>query len=160
MPENDINLEEHWQEVQSEIASRGFVVYPNSILSSEGTAPWPTQEGLVNFLDLAQELERKVIYVHTYKFDSEDAIDLLLLSAPDDLVDYDVETVRDCLRSLGVETCAEAKDYLKITKFYEGHLLSISVEWVYEGITHTYWRRPAWYRDISELAVRVTDLIE
>ena len=46
MPENEINMEEHWQKVHSEIASRGFLVYPNSILSSEGKALWPTQEGL------------------------------------------------------------------------------------------------------------------
>ena len=115
MAEHEINMKEHWQEIQSELDSRGFIIYPNSILSTEGQAPWPTKEGITKFLDLAENLERKVIYIDTYKFDSEDAIDLLLLTAPEDLVDYEVETVKDCLRSLGVETSEEAKDYLKIT---------------------------------------------
>ena len=121
MPETDINLEEHWEEVQSEIASRGFVVYPNYIFSTEHKAYWPKEEEIAKFLDLADELERKVIYVHSSKFDSEEALDLLLLSAPSDLVDYDVKTVRECLRSLGVESSAVAKDYRKTTKFFEGH---------------------------------------
>ena len=160
MTEHEINMEEHWQEIQSELASRGFLIYPNSILSTEGKAPWPTKEGITKFLDLAEKIDRKVIYIDTYKFDSEDAIDLLFLTAPEDLVDYEVETVKDCLRSLGVETSEEAKDYLKITKFYDGHLQNIRVEWIYEGIIHSYWIRAGWYGDISKLAVRVTDLIE
>ena len=110
MTEHEINMEEHWQEIQSELDSRGFIIYPNSILSTEGKAPWPTQEGITKFLDLAEKLERKVIYVDTYKFDSEDAIDLLFLTALEDLVDYEVETVKECLRFLGVETSEEAKD--------------------------------------------------
>ena len=160
MPETDINLEEHWQEIQSEIASRGFVVYPNYIFSTEHKAIWPEEEEIAKFLDLADMLERKIIYVHSSKFDSEEALDLLLLSAPSDLVDYDVKTVRECLRSLGVESSEEAKDYLKTTKFYEGHRVSIRVEWVFDGIIHTYLRSPAWYTDISELAARVLDLSE
>jgi hypothetical protein len=160
MPENDINMEEHWEQVQSEIASRGFIVYPNYIFSSEHKAYWPKEEEIVKFLDLADELERKVIYVYSSKFDSEEALDLLLLSAPSDFVDYDVETVRECLRSLGVEARAEAKEYLKTTKFYEGRRVSIRVEWVFDGIIHTYSRKPAWYADISELAGRITVLSE
>lgn len=160
MPETDINLEEHWEEIQSEIASRGFVVYPNYIFSTEHKAYWPREEEIAEFLDLADELERKVIYVHSSKFDSEEALDLLLLSAPSDFVDYDVKTVRECLRSLGVESSAEAKDYLKTTKFYEGRRVSIRVEWVFDGIIHTYSRKPAWYTDISELAARILDLSE
>jgi hypothetical protein len=160
MPDTDINLEEHWEEIQSEIASRGFIVYPNFIFSTEHKAYWPIEEGISKFLDLAVELNRKIIYTSSSKFDTEEAIDLLLLSAPNDLVDYDAKTVRECLRSLGVESSAEAKDYLKTTKFYEGRRASIRVEWVFDGIIHNYSRIPAWYTNISELAARILDLSE
>ena len=160
MPEKDINMEEHWEQVQSEIASRGFIVYPNYIFSTEHKAYWPNEEEIAKFLDLADDLERKVIYVRSSKFDSDEALDLLLLSAPSDFVDYDVKTVRECLRSLGVESSAEAKDYLKTTKFFEGHRVSIRVEWVFEGNIHTYSRKPAWYTDISELSAMILDLSE
>jgi hypothetical protein len=160
MPENDINMEEFWQEVQSEIDYRGFVVYPNFIITSDHKAYWPKEKGVVKFLDLAQELERKVIYAYSSKFDSEDALDLLLISAPSDFTDYDVETVRECLRLFGVESSEEAKEYLKTTKFYEGRRVSIWVEWVFEGIIHTYTRKPGWYTDITELAGRIIDLSE
>jgi hypothetical protein len=85
---------------------------------------------------------------------------MLLISAPSDLVDYDAKSVRDCLRSLGVENRPEAKEYLKTTKFYEGHRVSIWVEWVFDGIIHTYSRKPAWYTDISELSAMILDLSE
>lgn len=160
MPETEINLDEHWEEVKSEIASRGFITYPNYIISTERIAFWPRQKGIAKFLDLALELERKVVYVHSSKFNSEDALDMLLISAPDELIDYDVETVRDCLRSLGVETTQEAKDYLKTTKFYEGHRESVRVDWIFDGIIHAYRRRSAWYTDISELAGRITEISE
>ena len=160
MSETDINMDEHWEEIQSEIASRGFIVYPNYIFSTEHKAYWPNEEEIAKFLDLADDLERKVIYVRSSKFDSDEALDLLLLSAPSDLVDYDVKTVRECLRSFGVESSAEAKDYLKTTKFYSGRRVSIRVEWVFDGIVHTYSRKPAWYADISELAGRILDLSE
>ena len=160
MPETNINMDEHWEEVQSEIASRGFVIYPGYIISTERIAFWPKEEGIVKFLDLAMELERKIVYTYSSKFTSEDALDLLLMSAPDDLVDYDVDTIRDCLRSLGVDTTPEAKDYLKTAKFYEGHRDLIRVDWVYDGIIHTYRVRPGWYVEIIELAGRVTNLSE
>ena len=160
MSETNINMDEHWEEVQSEIASRGFVIYPLYIISTERIAFWPKEEGIGKFLDLALELKRKIVYAYSSKFTSEDALDLLLLSAPDDLVDYDVDTVGGCLRSLGVGTSPEAKDYLKTTKFYEGHREMIRVDWVYDGIIHTYSRRPTWYTDITEIAGRVTDLSE
>jgi hypothetical protein len=160
MPETDINMEELWEEVQSEVASRGFTVYPNYIFSTEHKAQWPKEEGIVKFLDLAHELERKVIYVHSSKFDSEEALDLLLLAPPSDFVDFGVETVLECLRSFGVEASPEAKEYLKTTKFYEGRRVSIRVEWIFDGIIHTYLRKPAWYTDISELAGRIIDLSE
>jgi hypothetical protein len=160
MSETNINMDEHWEEVQSEIASRGFVKYPIYIISSERIAFWPKEEGIVKFLDLALELERKIVYTFSSKFTSEDALDLLLMSALEDLVDYEVDTVRDCLRSLGVDTTPEAKDYLKTTKFYEGHREMIRVDWVFDGIIHAYRRRPAWYTDITELAGRITEISE
>ena len=160
MPQTDINMEELWLEVQSEIAAREFKVYPNYIFSSEHKAYWPKEEEITKFLDLADTLDRKIIYVQSSKFDSEEALELLLLSAPSDLVDYDAKSVRDCLRSLGVENRPEAKEYLKTTKFYEGHRVSIWVEWVFDGIIHTYSRKPAWYTDISELAAIILDLSE
>ena len=160
MPETDINMEELWEEVQSEIASRGYIVYPNYIFSTEHKAHWPKEEGLVKFLDLADQLERKVIYVHSSKFDSEEALDLLLLAPPSDFIDFGVETVRECLRSFGVEARPEAKEYLKTTKFYEGRRVSIRVEWVFDGIIHTYSRKPAWYTDISKLAERIIVISE
>jgi len=160
MPEKDIYMEEHWEEIQSEIASRGFVIFPDTITSTEHKAFWPTAGGVHKFLDLAHELERKVIYLHSSKFDSEDALDLLFLIAPDDLVDYNDETVRDCLRTLGVEGRGEAKEYLKTTKFYEGRRVDIRVEWVFDGIIHVYWKRPAWFADISKLAERIVDISE
>lgn len=160
MSETNINMDEHWEEIQSEIASRGFVIFPIYIISTERIAFWPQEEGLIKFLDLALELERKIVYTYSSKFTSEDALDLLLFSAPDDLVDYDVDTVRGCLRSLGVDTTSEAKDYLKTTKFYEGHRDMIRVDWVFDGIIHAYRRRPAWYTDITELAGRITEISE
>jgi len=160
MPETNINMDEHWEEVQSEIASRGFVIYPIYIITTERIAFWPQEEGIVKFLDLALELERKIVYTYSSKFTSEDAIDLLLLSAPDDLVDFDVDSVRGCLRSLGVDTTPEAKDYLKTTKFYKGHREMIRVDWVFDGIIHAYRRRPDWYTDLTELAGRVTEISE
>lgn len=160
MPQTDINMEELWQEVQSEIAARGFRIYPNYIFTTAHKAYWPKEEELAKFLDLADAFDRKIIYVQSSKFDSDEALDMLLISAPSDLVDYDAKSVRDCLRSLGVENRPEAKEYLKTTKFYEGHRVSIWVEWVFDGIIHTYSRKPAWYTDISELSAMILDLSE
>jgi hypothetical protein len=160
MSETDINMEELWEEVQSEVASRGYIVYPNYIFSTEQKAYWPQEEGIVKFLDLADQLERKVIYLHSSEFDTGEALDLLLLAPPSDFVDFGVENVRECLRSFGVESTPEAKDYLKTTKFYDGRRVSIRVEWTFDGIIHTYLRKPAWYTDISELAGRIIDLSE
>lgn len=160
MPESDINMEEHWGEVQSKIESQGFLVFPNTILSTESIVFWPLEAGIEEYLDLAQQLERKIIYLKSLEFNSNEALELLLLSAPSDFIDFDVETVRDCLKSLGVENRPEAKDYLKTTKFYEGHRVSIRVEWVYDGIVHVYWRKPNWYAEISELAGKIIDLSE
>ncbi|MFC1923599.1 hypothetical protein ACFLY4_09970 [Chloroflexota bacterium] len=160
MPETNINMDEHWEEVQSEIASRGFVAYPDYISSSERTAFWPQEEGIIKFLDLALKFERKVVYIYSSDFTSEDALDFLLLSAPDDLVDFNIETVRDCLRSLKVDNTQEAKDYLKTAKFYEGHRDLIRVDWVYDDIIHTYRVRPGWYVELIELAGRITKISE
>ena len=74
MPKTDINMEELWQEVQSEIAAREFKVYPNYIFSSEHKAYWPKEEEIAKFLDLADALDRKIIYVQSTKFDSEPSI--------------------------------------------------------------------------------------
>lgn len=155
MTETDFNLDKHWEEVQSEIASRGFIVFPSSILLSERTALWPIEEGLIKYLDLALLLERKVIYLHSSKFNSEDALDLLQLSSPDDSVDYDISTVRECIQYMGVENRSVAKDYLKTTKFYSDRRMSIHLEWVYDGIIHSYWRRADWYADIADLAEKL-----
>ena len=160
MSQTDINMEELWQEVQSEIAARGFSIYPNYIFTTEHKAYWPKGEEFTKFLDLADALDRKIIYVQSSKFDSDEALDMLLISAPSDLVDYDAKSVRDCLRSLGVENRPEAKEYLKTTNFYSGHRVSIWVEWVFDGIIHTYSRKPAWYTDISELSAMILDLSE
>jgi hypothetical protein len=119
MSKNDIDIDEQWELVQTEIASQGFVSYPSYIISTEHIAFWPPHEEIIKFLDLALELECKLVYTRSSKFTADDALELLLLTAPSDLIDFDVDTVRDCLRSLGVDASQEAKDYLKTAKFYE-----------------------------------------
>ena len=160
MPNNDINMDEHWEQVQTEIASRGFVVYPNYIISSERMAFWPQEESITKFLDLALELDRKVIYTRSSKFTADKALELLLLTATHDLVDYYVDTIREGLRSLGVDATQEAKDYLKTAKFYEGHRELVQADWVYDGIIHTYRRRPPWYGELVDLGARIIDISE
>ena len=160
MTSTNISLREKWKEIQSEISSRGFLIYPHSILSTEGTALWPEEEGITRFLELAQELDRRILYVDSSEFTSDYALDMLLLSAPDNYDDYDVETVSECLEALGVRSSVEAKEYLKISKFYEGRIYQIRIEWVYEGIVHAYWRKSNWHKDIYAQAERVTELSE
>jgi hypothetical protein len=160
MSKPDIDMDELWEQVQAEISARGFATFPGIVVATEHNAYWPEDEGLSKFLDLAQVLERKVVYIKSSNFTQEDALDYLLLTAPSDLVDFEVASVRDCLRSLGVETTQEAKDYLKLANFYDGRRDLIRVDWVYDGIIHIFKLRPEWSNEILDLAEKIADLSE
>lgn len=153
-------LEEDWSAIQSELSTRNFHIYPAPVIASEAFAPWPDDRPITEFLDFAEQCQRQVIYASAHNFDSDDALELLLLLATLDFSIYDVETPRDCLQVMGVASSDGAKEYVKLSKFYEGKIMHLSVQWVYEGVVHLFRRKAGWHEELEKLAGRLAEMAD
>ena len=160
MPNEHEDVEQIWEQISESISSLGFQVFPSSISGTDGVAIWPVSEGFAKFLDLATSLGKKILYVHTIDFSSEELIDLVMNFLPTDIGEYDVETVEGFFASLGVSSDSQVTEYIEYGRRFAGRLASIRLEWVHEGVVHRYWRMADWYGFLLEKGGEISDLIE
>jgi hypothetical protein len=160
MPRSSDELETLWQQVNAEVTQRGFLVYPGS-LSLEGVhANWPLKEGIAGFLALAASLGARVVYLKASPLEPSDLIDAVasfLSGVPEAL---DADTPEEFMEMAGVSSEREVQDFLRQGKDHYGHLQSVSVEWVHEGVVHRFERYATWYGALIDMAADVADLVE
>lgn len=160
MNPNHHDLPQLFQVVKAELSSRGFRVYPGPVVSTGAFAPWPDDRPIIGFLDFAKEFERRIIYLNAEEFTEEDALELLFLVSMLDLPAFEIVTPEQWIAAAGVQGAPEAEKFLQLAEEHRGELYRLSVQWVMEGVVHTYRVRADWHLDLELSAAELAELAE
>lgn len=143
-------IETEWEEAQALIAERKIHLFPSEISDSKNKmADWPDDKPLGGFLDLAHTLGVQLIYARLETFS-----DTTLVELEDFALGETKEGETILLSSSDVEKLKDnARQYMD-RPFY------FSLEWLYQGIIHGYFRTADWYEDLLNLATELQEVSE
>ncbi len=142
-----MELEQVWPEVQKELASRGFMVFPSPPVNmdqSGSSAPsplamWPPDRTLEEFLDLAVALSMRLVYAWEWRFTEQDLDDVM--------GEWDQAS----------ESASEARPPRRRVAGYVGRITSINVQFTYGGVVHGWEQHAPWKAELESLRPPAVD---
>ena len=149
-----------WDRLQKGIPARGFVSFPAGVKGSGPEANWPTSRPVEEFLDIAQRLNVRMVYLSEETLDSSSPLELLgtLLSESDPTLGYD--TAEGFFEVVGIASQSVVTEYLAYAKERIGRRAIIHVEWVHESVVHRYTAVADWFGRLMDKATAVADVLE
>ena len=153
-------MDAFWDEVNREVSARGFLPFPGSLSPDGVHANWPGQEGIGGFFDLAGTLGVRVVYLRADRLEPGDLIDAVDSFLPDVHVGLDAESPEEYVQLAGVGSEPDVQDYLRQGKKHYGQITSVRVDWVHDGVVHSFQKLAAWYGRFLDSAAGVAELIE
>ena len=160
MPRSSDELDALWQQVNAEVTARGFLIFPGSLSLEGGYASWPVKEGIAGFLDLANSLGARIVYLKADPFEPGDLIDAVGSFLSEVHKALDADSPEAFMELGGISSEPEVQVYLRQGREHYGHLQSVRAEWVHDGVVHRFQRYAAWYGALIDKAAQMADLIE
>jgi hypothetical protein len=115
---------------------------------------------VAGFLDLAVSLGARIVYMKANSLQAVDLIDAVVSFLSD--VDYPVDaaTPEAFMELAGVGSEPDVRDYLRQGREHYGHVQSVIVDWVHDGVVHRFHRYAPWWGGLIDRAGDVAELID
>lgn len=160
MTRNFIGIEQLYEDINEQISTSDFDIFPSGISGTDGVAFWPESEGFNRFIELAKSLGKRILYVKAIYFTFDELIDLVMSYLSIDPEEHDYESVEGFFKSLGISSDLNVRKYQEYGKQFDGRIESISVEWVHDGIVHRFWSIADWYGFLLDSAGEISGLVQ
>ena len=155
-----VEMNDLWDRLAKEIPARGLLTFPGSIRTEGPTALWPSDMPLAEFLDLAQKVEAKVVYVDAETMSSDALFEMTasILEEPGDAYEY--ESLEAFFDAMGIRSHKLVAEYLSYGKARAGRKSTITAEWSHGGVVHRFLVVADWLGRLLDMAAEISDLLD
>ncbi|HWL64559.1 MAG TPA: hypothetical protein VNP73_01170 [Actinomycetota bacterium] len=126
------DLDSYWGDLEPSLRKRFLLFTPWDVSWDDPVVTWDPEDGVEEFLDLAQTLGVPMLYVTVSRFNEETLSDLQ----------------RRLLDPAGPHP--ETGSILTRAEQYVDHISSIEIGWMYQGVGHFCEIEASWYRHLED----------
>ncbi len=149
-----------WNQLAKDIPARGLLVFPAGIQSEAIEAMWPTDKDVAGFLDFAQKLDVRVVYLSSEVLAPDTLLELVASMLPRSNVALEYDTAEEFFEAVDILSDSVVADYLSFGRERFGRKSTIRVEWVHDGVVHRFFAVANWLGKLMDKAAEVSDLLE
>jgi hypothetical protein len=121
---------------------------------------WPSEKDVSEFLDVAQKLDVRVIYLSAETITPDTLLEMVASMLDDSTVAFQHETAEGYFEGAGILSDKRVGQYLSHGKERYGRKSTIRVEWVHGGVVHRYLAVANWLGKLIDNASEIADLLE